>query len=252
MPDIGRLLIIDQTLQKMINDYLLLPGAEGLVPLNPTRLPSYIGGVILSQDLNLATDLVGAPLNNLRVAGTYLTTSHNVTHGARRAMEVALDTTKINMMAESVPVVGPALAGQHANACAKKYSTNIVTDYKLVDSVKRKALQSKWSKRFGKDFVRSVTTPRPARPTTTVNTPIDLPGNLTVPGMANNNSRPLWSKKFFGGGGAFIHWERSSMPKTSQIGIILSILLASYGVYVIVKNRRARKSPMVEFIPLEV
>ena len=52
MPDMRSLLIIDQTLQKMLNDYLLLPGAEGLVPLNPTRLPSYIGGVILSQDLN--------------------------------------------------------------------------------------------------------------------------------------------------------------------------------------------------------
>jgi hypothetical protein len=75
------LLIIDQTLQKILNDYLLLPGAEGLVPLNPTRLPSYISGVILSQDLNLATDLAGAPLNNLRVAGTYLTTPHNMTHG---------------------------------------------------------------------------------------------------------------------------------------------------------------------------
>lgn len=148
----------------------------------------------------------------------------------------------------------PALAGQHANTCAQKYTNNIINDYKLVDSVKQKALQSRWSKRFGKDFVRSVTAPRPAP---TVNTPIDLTGNLTVPGianntMANNTSRPLWSKKFFGGGGAFIHLERSSMPKTSKIGIILSILLASYGVYVLVKNRRARKSTMVEFIPLEV
>jgi hypothetical protein len=186
------------------------------------------------------------------VAGTYLTTPHNMTHGARRAMEVALDTTKINMIAESVPVVGPALAGQHANTCAQKYTNNIINDYKLVDSVKQKALQSRWSKRFGKDFVRSVTAPRPARPAPTVNTPIDLTGNLTVPGMANNTSRPLWSKKFFGGGGAFIHLERSSMAKTSKIGIILSILLASYGVYVLLCTCRARKSPMVEFIPLEV
>jgi len=46
MPDMRSLLIIDQTLHKMLNDYLLLPGAEGLVPLNPTRLPAYISGVM--------------------------------------------------------------------------------------------------------------------------------------------------------------------------------------------------------------
>jgi len=116
MPDMRSLLIIDQTLHKMLNDYLLLPGAEGLVPLNPTRLPSYISGVILSQDLNLATDLAGAPFNNLGVAGTYLTTPHNMTHGARRAIEVALDTTKINMIAESVPTSAGGATCKHVRS----------------------------------------------------------------------------------------------------------------------------------------
>lgn len=58
---------------------------------------------------------------------------HNVTHAVRRGAEVFVDTTKVNFMCESVPIAGPALAGQHGK-----------TDYKLVDSVKQKVDKEIW------------------------------------------------------------------------------------------------------------
>ena len=33
--------LIDETLQQLINEYLLLPGADALIPINPSRFPSY-------------------------------------------------------------------------------------------------------------------------------------------------------------------------------------------------------------------
>ena len=60
-----------------------------------------------------------------------------------RDAKVAVNTVKINFMAENVPLTGPALAGQHASDCAQKYMEQTVTDYKLVDFVKQKALKTK-------------------------------------------------------------------------------------------------------------
>ena len=252
--------LIDETLQQVINDYILPPGAEALIPLNLRRLPSYIGGTILSQDLSKTTDIVSKPLHNLQVCKNYVLTSHNATHAVRRGAEVFVDTTKVNLMCESVPIAGPALAGQHASECAQKYTDKIIIDYKLVDSVKQKALRSKWTKKFGDDFVQSVTSHRPVP---TVPTTADVMGNLTVTGLkstnfssASNNSRPIWARKFRGG-----HIEEistvstakltSSVSKSSQIKVFLIVLLASYGIFVFIKNRPALKKPMVQFIPVQ-
>lgn len=186
-----------------------------------------------------------------------MSTSHNITHGVRRAAEVLVDTAKVNLMCESAPIAGPALAGQHASECAKKYTDKIITDYTLVDSVKQKALRSKWTKKFGDDFVQSVTSHRPV-PTTP-----DVTRDLTVTGLkstnfssASNSSRPIWTRKFRGG-----HIEEistvstakltSSISKSSQIVLFLIVLLASYGIFVFIKNRRAPKKTMVQFIPLQ-
>lgn len=156
-----------------------------------------------------------------------------MTHAVRRGAEVFVDTVKVNFMCESVPIAGPALAGQHASECARKYTEKIVTDYKLVDSVKQKALRSKLTKKFGDDFVQSVTSHRPVSMTT------DVMGNSTVTGLnstnfysASNNSRPIWARKFRGG-----HMEKiatgsaakvtSSIPKKFKIFIFLTFLLGS-------------------------
>ena len=45
---------------------------------------------------------------------------YNTTHTAKRFAEVTVDTVKVNLMAEGVPLAGPAMAGQHASECASK------------------------------------------------------------------------------------------------------------------------------------
>lgn len=39
-----------ESIHKKFTELFLLPGADGLVPFNPSRLPAYLGGVILDQD----------------------------------------------------------------------------------------------------------------------------------------------------------------------------------------------------------
>lgn len=112
------------------------PGAEALVPLNPRRLPSYVGGIILSDNIEKGAGIVTKPLHNLEVAKNFVATGHNHSHIAKRAAEVFVDTVKVNLMAESIPLAGPAIAGQHASDCTAKYTKQIVTDFKLVDCLK--------------------------------------------------------------------------------------------------------------------
>lgn len=115
-------------------------------------------------------------------------------------------------MAESKPIIGPAMSGQMANAnsCAEEYSGKIVTDYKLVDSVKQEYIRLKWTKRFGKDFVESTTGHRPPpgswKPhegfSDSVKSTIINPPNGTD-ASTSNLTRRIYSKKFDGprGGG---------------------------------------------------
>ena len=134
----------------MLKKYLFPPGVKALAPINPARLGSYAAGSVLSSDLSISMDLISKPIDNIGMAVNYMRDGHNVTHILRRAGEVSMDTVRVNLMAESMPVVGPAMAGQYANEAAQKYAEKVVTDYKLVDSVKQKALKQRWLRRYGK------------------------------------------------------------------------------------------------------
>ena len=113
-------------------------------------------------------------------------------------------------MAESAPLAGPAISGQMANACAEKYTQRMVTDYKLVDSIKQECIRLKWAKRFGKDFVTSKTGHRPPPSGSwkppggfpKVDSLIINPKNATNT-TSSNYTRRIYSKKFYGprGGG---------------------------------------------------
>jgi hypothetical protein len=48
-----------------------------------------------------------------------------------------------------------------ANSCAEKYTQKIVSDYKLVDSIKQECIRLKWAKRFEPKFVEARTGHRP-------------------------------------------------------------------------------------------
>lgn len=156
---------IEEIEYKYIHKYFerFLPKAQALIPVNPTKIPGHVGGSILSQDLAMSTDMVTKPLQNLKVVYNYVRDGHNVTHTVKRLGEVAYDTGKINLMAESAPIVGPAVSGQMANSCAEKYTKKIVSDYKLVDSIKKKCIERNWAKRFGSKFVSGKTAHRPRR-----------------------------------------------------------------------------------------
>lgn len=73
--------------------------AEAIIPLQPRQLPSYIAGAILSNNLAIATDVLSAPINNLRVAANYVRSGHNSSHTLIRAAEVLTYTAKVNAIA---------------------------------------------------------------------------------------------------------------------------------------------------------
>lgn len=138
----------DELFCEMLRKMLFPPGVEALVPVNPARLPGYIAGSIMSNDLNMAIDVVSKPLENLVTAGNFIVDGHNTTHIIRRIGEVGLDTLKINLVAESQATMGPAISGQMANEVAEKYTKQMITDYKLVDSVKQAALKQRNLRRY--------------------------------------------------------------------------------------------------------
>lgn len=104
-----------------VYDFLKLPEAESLVPINPQRWPVHIARSILGQDLNNADSLVAKPFPNLLVTKEYLTTSHNRTHFSNRAKEVFVDTVRINGLSECGGLQGATVSGPYANWAANKY-----------------------------------------------------------------------------------------------------------------------------------
>lgn len=84
--------------EEMENEYIhkyfqkywqkLFPTAEALLPVNPSKIPGYIGGSVLSQDLGKSTDMVSKPLRNLQVTYNYVWDGHNASHTAKRFLEV--------------------------------------------------------------------------------------------------------------------------------------------------------------------
>lgn len=64
-----------------------------------------------------------------------------LSHAVSRTGEVLVDTAKVNLLCESVPIVGVE--------CAQKYTNTIIWDYKLVDSIHQKALLNRLKKKFG-------------------------------------------------------------------------------------------------------
>jgi len=238
----------------------LIPKAKALIPVNPSRIPGHVGGSILSQDLGMSTDMLTKPLQNLKVAYNYVRDGHNVTHTVKRLGEVAYDTGKINLMAESTPIAGPAISGQMANSCAEKYTKKIVSDYELVNSLKQECIRLKWTKRFGEDFVAAKTGHRPPpggwNPLggfhKKVESIIINPPNATST-TTSNFTRRIYSKKFYGprGGGTCGFVPGSTMADLRTVAamnfirkrklIIICILLISFFILILYRKYKANR-----------
>ena len=163
-------------------------------------------------------------------------------------------------MTESAPIAGPAISGQMANSCAEKYTKKIVSDYKLVDSLKQKCISSKWTKRFGKDFVASETGHRPPpggwKPPEGLHKKVDNiiinPPNGTNT-TTSNFTRRIYSKKFReprgGGNCGFIPGSTITDVRTVAAMnfirklklIIICSLLISFILIVLYRKYKANK-----------
>ena len=98
-------------------DFLKIPQAEALVPLNPQRWPAHAAGSILGQKAKSpdAVDLLKKPFYNIIDTKDYLMSSHNRTHFYSRAAEVAKDTVRVNGFSELGGLAGGTTSGAYAN-----------------------------------------------------------------------------------------------------------------------------------------
>lgn len=178
----------------------------------------------------------------------YVVDGHNFTHTVKRLGEVAYDTAKINLMAESVPIAGPAVSGQMANSCASKYSRRMISDYKLVDSIKKKCIERNWAKRYGSKFVSGKTAHRPGSAPgvwrfsphsvsqNNVSSIVINPPNATS-ATSSNFTRRIYSKKFRAGG--TYGFEPGGISNVSTVATIKLILNSRFHMSEKTSNRTA-------------
>lgn len=174
----------------------ILPEAEALIPINPMRWPAHAAGSIISQDLQNADYLIAKPFTNLAITKQYLETTHNRSHFYSRAREVGMDTLDVNAMSEW-SVVGNTASGTYANWAANKYAIKMEADdnrlpsNSTVFSDRRKKKIANNAQRREKAAIKSVAKANP----TIGNAPKGQ--SPTVGQFSRNNTRSVWSRKFF-------------------------------------------------------
>ena len=124
-------------------DFIKLPQANALIPVNPIRLPHYTLGSIAGQNLKTSDGIMQKPVENLKDAATYVKTSINKVEFLQRVAEVTADTVAVNAIAEVPslvsPVQGAGAAGIYANNAAKRYKRKM----KAVDTDQRRYILKK-------------------------------------------------------------------------------------------------------------
>lgn len=183
-------------------DFLKIPEAEALIPLNPMRWPAHAAGSIIGQDLQSADSLIAKPFTNLKITKEYLTTAHNRSHFYSRAREVGMDTLEVNAYSEW-SVIGNAGSGVFANWAADKYQIKMERDdnrlpsNSTVFSDRRKKKIGNNAQKREKASMKAIAKANP----TIGNAPQGT--SPTVP-QFERGSRPIWTRKWFsnrGGGG---------------------------------------------------
>jgi hypothetical protein len=100
--------------------------AEALVPINPSRWPSFTAGSAASSDMPDITDKLQNPLDNLRAAIEYLETAQSDVQWRDRFWKITEDTTTINFASEMGGDVGAFGAGALSNKIADGYVKEMV------------------------------------------------------------------------------------------------------------------------------
>lgn len=176
-------------------DFLKIPEAEALIPLNPTRWPAHAAGSIIGQDLQSTNSLIAKPFTNLKITKEYLTTAHNRSHFYSRAREVGMDTLDVNAYSEW-SVIGNAGSGVFANWAANKYRIKMEADdnrlpsNSSVFSDRRKQKIANNTQQREKARIKAVAKANPRIGNAPQGT------SPTVP-QFERGSRSLWTRKWF-------------------------------------------------------
>jgi len=101
---------------------------EGLIPLNPIRMPGHILSTAFSDNMRDGKDSLLRPINNIQVGLEYLASSQSDAHYNSRFGQVIHDTTIINVLAETCGVPGQIIAGDYANQAADEYVQQMIED----------------------------------------------------------------------------------------------------------------------------
>lgn len=173
-----------------------------LVPVNPSKWGSHAAGSILSQKTETADarGLLVKPFDNLVTAGKYIADGHNSSHTASRVKEVLVDTVRVNGLSEMGGIPGTTCSGVYANWAADKYELKMKSDLEQLPSNSSKAYTE--SKKKIRENAQKKEKPT-AKVLAEMNPKIgNAPSSPTVTEFGRNNSRSLWTRKFFNRGGA--------------------------------------------------
>lgn len=100
----------------------LLPGANGLVPLNPLILVDDAVATAFTDDYTLSGNPQLRIMENVESTLAYLSTASSVTECIERSQKVMFDTTLVTALHDTSSGVGAIIAGDYANQTdTKKY-----------------------------------------------------------------------------------------------------------------------------------
>jgi hypothetical protein len=114
---------------------------EGLIPINPGRLPAFTAGSSMASDMEGFKDKIQSPIYNLLVAKEYLETSPSDAQWRYRFWKVVEDTLKINIASEVAGNVGSFMAGAAANKISDGYMTEMVLTEKTKNTQEKLNLE---------------------------------------------------------------------------------------------------------------
>ena len=132
--------------------------AEALVPINPTKWPSFVAGSAMASNMPELGDKLQTPLNNLVVAKEFLETSKSDIQWRDRFWKLIQDTTTINFSAEIGHEVGSFGAGAAAEKVADGYLDEMVNT--TLTMTKSEKLNEMIYKQFAAEQGVDVTTVR--------------------------------------------------------------------------------------------
>lgn len=185
--------------------YIGPPGANGMVvPLRPSKIPGFAAASqLIPQEFGLANE-DNQWLENLRVTGEYLETSHNGTHYEQRFGKVCYDLGVVNVVAE-IPGFGEILAADYANKASQNYVDEMIEDLVDLDMETEFSLELRLRGGYGSKTGMVESSPYPGRYGVGLlqeNLPPENRGStnpLRAIETRQNSKRPLWTYKFYGG-----------------------------------------------------